>query len=147
MARLTKAEPAERSDEKPTMLQLRQEVEDNFIQAGYDAGYVRYFMDEVCSPYNARYEQPHMAPVQGKDNATRWENPYRIRILECQRLYLQMSEQDRGLLHAGVQDGVRWRGEPIGQYVDIANETEIMRQTGRQAYVAKAKRNLDELTL
>lgn len=145
MPKLTKTEPEFSSQTKPTVRQLRQDVEDTFMQAGYSAGYVRFFMDEICSPYQPVFEHPHMASVQGAVNATRWVEPYRERISDCQRTYLAMSETDRNLLHAGVEDGVKWRGEPVAQYQDIWNETMRMREIGREAYIAEAKAKMGVL--
>lgn len=130
---------------KPTLDQIKRDLVDRCQQKGFDTGFAKYFWTEVCPPYNPKYEQPHMVAVQGAQNSTRWVEPYRMRIMQCLESYFAMSANDRTLLHSGVEEGVKWKGEPIAQYLDTCSETVRMREVGLDAYRKIAKEAIGKI--
>lgn len=136
MPRLEKQTGQSVSGEKPTMRQCRQDIEDACRAARFEPGFGAYFCDEVCAPYAQKWEQPHLVSVMG-GKSTRWEEPYRARIMQCLSIYIMLTESERSMLHAGIEDGVKWKGEPIAQFIDIVNEYGIMKQMGLDAYRAR----------
>ena len=129
---------------KPTMDNLKRELVDRCQAAGLDVGFAKYFWTDVCSPYNRRYEQPHLGPVQGVQNTTRWVEPYAARLWQSLHTYIALSDHDRQTLHAGVADGVQWRGEHMDRYLDICNETAKMKQTNRADYMRDCVKKLNQ---
>ena len=123
---------------KPSMSQVMDELRQMFAAHGLDTQAVRWFVSACIPPYNADYERPSVVSVAGDRNATRWLTPYRDRVVDCARTYLAMGKEDAAKLHAGVEDGVRWRGEPISQYLAIYRETMRMREIGVEAYRKQA---------
>ena len=108
-------------------------------------GWIEWFTEECCSgPHQSGCE--HAYQRHGKNGST-WAWPYRERLLEAARAYCRLSESDLALLHAGIEDGVKWRGEPIATYVDVVNETEIMRNMGKPAYIERCKEKIAKLQL
>lgn len=147
MARIQQQNEGSSGPAKPTLEQLKRDLVDRCLQAGMDTGFARYFWTEVCSPYRRQYESPHPVAVQGAQNQLRWVEPYRERLMQCLDIYLAMSNADRQILHHGVDDGVKWRGEHMPQYQDICNETIVMREIGREDYVEQTQARLKELKL
>ena len=129
---------------KPTMVQLKRDLVAKCEAAGFDTGFAKYFWTDVVGPYRPQYEQPHVVPIQGLNNAVRWVEPYRERLMLCLDVYLGLSESDRKTLHAGVEDGVKWQGEPMTQYVDICNETMKMRSMPKGDYMRDAIERLNK---
>ena len=140
----TAPDPSNTAGAKPSKEALWQDIRVMFAESGYSTEQARHFVQSVCSPYNPKFERPFRVNVHGpgKVDVQRWQEPYRERLMQCIALYLRMSESDRNMLHAGVEDGVKWRGEPIAQYVDIVNETLTMREIGLDAY---KQRNAEKL--
>jgi hypothetical protein len=58
-----------------------------------------------------------------------------------------MDDANRKMLHAGAEDGVKWGGEPIPQYLDICNETGIYREIDTMAYIKRCKAAVGKLDL
>ena len=129
---------------KPTMAQLKRDLVERCQSAGLDTGFAKYFWEQVCSPYREAYEQPHVAPVQGAQNQVRWVEPYRDRIMQCLETYLALSEAERHMLHAGVEDGVSWKGEPMHLYVDICNENAKAIDIGADAYREQVLKSIEK---
>jgi len=104
-----------------------------FAEAGRDETEARWFMDDLCAPLHPRWESArHLGTVA--NDKPRIEFAYAGRILDSARRYLSLSHSDRELLRAGVEDGVRWRGEPIPVFLDVVNETLQMREMGFSKY-------------
>lgn len=119
---------------------LWQQIRDQLAQAGYSTETARWLIGEVIGPMGPD-EGPRLATKVGNDGM-HVVFPYRERLRFQVREYLAMSEKDRNLLHAGVEDGVKWRGEPMRQYVDIVAETLKMRDIGRDRYIAATKERI-----
>lgn len=134
-----------RSEHKPCIDDVWQELRDLFASRGLSTDSARWFISKCIPAYNRNHEAPSVVSVVGMNNSTRWVTPYRERVMQCAMQYLSLSESDANHLHAGVEDGVRWRGEPIAQYLDIYRETMRMRQIGVSAYRAETKTKLREL--
>lgn len=135
-------DPSDTTDSAPSKEVLWNDLRNLFAECGYSTEHARFFVQSICSPYNPRFERPYRVAVAGNLNGQRWEEPYRSRLMQCAAIYLRMSETDRKMLHAGAEDGVHWRGEPIRQFIDIVNETMHMRQIGVAEYRALTKKKL-----
>lgn len=146
MPRLEKTSTHQSTNRKPCLDDVWQEVRDLFASRGLSAESARWFVHECIPSYNRNHEAPSVVSVVGMNNSTRWVTPYRDRAMQCAMQYLSLSESDANHLHAGVEDGVRWRGEPIAQYLDIYRETMRMRQIGVSAYRAETKAKIRALT-
>lgn len=142
MARLQRPDPSNATSSAPTKEVLWHNLRDLFSSQGFDTEFARYFVREVCSPYCEKLEHPYRKPVSGSTDLQRWEEPYRERLMQCASVYIRMSDADRRMLHAGAEDGVKWRGESIRQYVDICNETMRMREIGVDKYRAEVRAKL-----
>lgn len=136
-------DPSDTTASAPTKERLWDDLRDLFHECHHTTEQARYFVQAICSPYDPRHEKPYRRPVAGAMNNQRWEEPYRARLMQCAAIYLRMSQQDRSMLHAGAEDGVYWRGEPVSQYVDIVDETLLMRQMGLRPYRTEAAQKLN----
>jgi len=131
MARLTPAMPAQKTpDAVPGRTEVIETCRSMLMRARRDPDFARFFVEEVCAPASL-YERPQRMGCVG--GGTRWDFPFLARVTQSLNDYIAMSEQDRHLLHAGLEDGVAWRGEPVNVYVDVVNETEKLRRAGSVA--------------
>lgn len=131
-------------DGKPTMRQVRQDVMDRCVSAGLGAEFMPVFLDHICRPFNYLAEEPQRIAVAARDGATRWSEPYRVRVMYCLGKYVGLSEKERAILKSGADEGVRWMGEDVDQYVQIWELTMQMHQS-RGAFIDQAKAALGML--
>lgn len=140
-----KTQRAGQSNEKPTMLQLRQDVSDRCEAMGLGAGFVTVLLDQILTPYNPRMDQPVSVGVTGADNATRWHEPYREHVMHCLSVYGGLKQHERNTLIAGAEDGVHWRGEPIAQYIALCTEHDKRKRIGTDKYIERVKESLGKV--
>lgn len=105
---------------------------------GWFAGYLL----EPESPF----EKPNLRSVGGKDNASRWEYPYLLRVKGCAVQWVRMTPADRDIIKAGREDGVHWRGEDVDHFMVVYRETEKMRKDPK-AYINNMKQMAREFSL
>ena len=145
MPRLEKTSTQSHAAHKPSLDEVWQELRDLFASRGLSTDTARWFIRSCIPAYNRDLEAPSVVAVVGQQNSTRWVTPYRERVMQCAMQYLALSEADSEKLHAGVEDGVKWRGETIAEYLDVYRETMRMRQIGVSAYRAETKAKFREL--
>lgn len=116
---------------------------DRLEDLGRDPDFARRFVHEIAAPQN-RWEGAHRASTA--NGGWYWDYPYRNRVLRSLDVWLHLTAEQQALLVAGVRDeGVTWRGEPLAHYLDIVNETQILRDLGLPKYRERLKRKLEQL--
>ncbi len=132
--------------QRPTRETTRTWLFETFAGQHLDGHVGRWFLDQCLDPWKARDDQATQVGITG-GHGKRWHDPYLQRVKQCAEIYLGLSQRDRELLEAGVEDGVHWRGEPIKQFVEIWEETQILRDIGTTAYIKRCKARAAKVNL
>ena len=63
-----------------------------------------------------------------------WIWPYTDRIKRLTKLFFRLKSDHQDVIIAARVDKISWRGEPLGYFMAVIDETEIMRNTPRDKY-------------
>jgi len=137
-------DPSDQTNHRPDGAKLYTEVCFWFARAGLTNNDASRFIQQIAAPIDKRFERPHRASVIGGRDAQRWVEPYRDRLIHSAQVFAKLSQADRELVAACCEEGTRWRGEPVQQFVRITEETVKMRQVGVQQYSKHADSFLRE---
>ena len=90
-----------------------------------------------------RYEAPKQLPVQGRQDAMRWECPYHDRLVYTLRAFHRLSSPHRQIVMAGVLgEQVPWRGDEVDFYLTVIDEHKKMLKMGVAAYRVAAMKQM-----
>ena len=122
---------------RPSIASLRAEIVD-VLRAGRveePEKHVEWFIN-LLEP-EKKDEHPKQVQVVGNnrdDNGYRWVWPYALRVKECLLKYLTLSDDDKKIVTAARADNIFWRGDDIKFFLDVIEETMIMRDIGVAEY-------------
>lgn len=122
------------SDVPPTRGDVIKAVREMLTRKKRDPSFATHFINEVCV-HERPFEGPRRVSLIG--GGGRYEYGYMERILNSLATYIHMSDKDRKILHGGNEDGVKWCGEPITQFIDVCNEHTLMLEMGVEKYRAR----------
>ena len=131
MPRLTKQDTAQPEQQTgiQTPEQARQAAMDLLVDAGLEYDVHRFMC--CCRPINPRWEG---------QTGGRFE--YWGRLHRSAAAWLAMTEVERDIIAAGVDDGTYWRGEDVQTFARFCDE-EARMEKDPQAYIARARSMLD----
>ena len=122
---------------RPSIASLRAEIVDVLRMGNVKDPdkHVEWFID-LLEP-ERKEEHPKQVQVVGngrEDNGYRWVWPYALRVKGCLLKYLTLSNDDKKIVMAARADNIFWRGDDIKLFMDVVEETMIMREIGVTAY-------------
>ena len=123
---------------KPTIEQLQQSLA-QIIHNKFD-GAVN--AQEEVTAFLAIMKPERDHEKQYRNKTSRWCWPYGDRINYCLGAYLLLDKTFQETIRAASVNEIYWRGEPLGQFMDIISETMRQREIGLEAYRAEGKLRL-----
>jgi hypothetical protein len=89
-------------------------------------------------------ERPTTVAIRGGDRE-RVIDPYVDRVLQCARRFRALARGARETVVNGMRSGIPWRGDDIGFYLRVLDESERMTEMGVDSYRREAMAKLGGL--
>jgi hypothetical protein len=121
---------------------LAEEVLANFLRSWLLAGNRMPYLAPSQPADAAEWWMAMQEPPESGETPYRrgqgWHTPYHDRLIYTLRKFLVLPDDDQRFVVAAVEDRTWWRGEDMGMFRRIVDETERCRQEGQAEYRAKA---------
>jgi len=129
----------------PTMTTLRTELEYMLRGTGHNEIWWLNLIEQQKS-----YEKPRKVSSNSSKPdkpVFHWVWPYAEKVKNLLIKYLQSDKKLQKLIQAAREDKIYWRGDDFDMFVNIINETELMRKIGIVEYKKQTKEKLKKLGL